>query len=252
MLRRFPSRDSLVQLFCIPHAGSGPGAFLGWRGKLLPEIEIAVVELPGRESRFREVPYRNMEALVSDLSTAVITSLVPDKPFAFFGNSMGSIIAFETLHEVRRRTGRSAAHLFVSAAAAPQCEPILPPIGHLEDCDLIRAVETRYGGIPGLVLADEEFLAMVLPTLRADFQMLEACRKARIAVLDCPITAFWGRQDPTVPLEQVEAWREQTSSSFQLLMLEEGHLYLQSARGLLIEHLRGNLLVSEMTDGGAQ
>lgn len=252
MLRRFPSRDSLVQLFCIPHAGNGPGAFSGWSAKLLPEIETVVVELPGRESRFRDVPYRNMEALVSDLSAAVIASLVPAKPFAFFGNSMGGVVAFETLHEIRRRTGRSAAHLFVSAAGAPQCEPILPPIGHLDDQDFVRAIEIRYGGIPAPVLADKEFLAIVLPSLRADIQLLEAYRRDRLDPLDCPITAFSGKLDATIPVEHLEAWREQTSGTFQLVLLEEGHLYLQSARDLLVEHLRRNLLVPELTNGGAR
>lgn len=252
MLRRFPSRDSLIQLFCIPHAGNGPAAFSGWSGRLFPEIETMVAELPGRESRFHEAPYLDMESVVADLSTAVIASLVPNKPFAFFGNSMGSIIAFETVHEIQRRTGRSVAHLFVSAAGAPHCEPTLPPIAHLENSGLIRAITTRYGGIPAPVLADEEFLLSVLPTLRADIHLLEAYQRGRCAALDCPITAFGGRFDPTLPAEHLEAWREQTSGTFQLVLLEEGHLYLQSARDLLVEHLRRNLLVPELTNGGAR
>lgn len=250
MLRRNPSRDSVVQLICIPHAGSGPTAFRGWAGKLLPEIEPIMVELPGRESRFHEPPYQSMEAVVKDLSRYVIDTLAPDKPFAFFGNSMGSIIAFETLHDIRRRTGRSAMHLFVSAAGAPQCDPVLPPIGHLEDRELIREVQARYGGIPAPVLADEEFLASVLPTLRADIRLLEAYGRRETDPLDCPITAFGGRSDATVPREQLEAWREQTLSTFELVFLEDGHHYLQSARDLLISHLRKSLLVSESTRGG--
>jgi medium-chain acyl-[acyl-carrier-protein] hydrolase len=191
-----------------------------------------------------------MEALVRDLSGSVIDSLAPDRGFAFFGNSMGSIIAFETLQEIRRRTGRSAIHLFVSAAGAPHCEPVLPPIGQLEDTELIRAVQTRYGGIPAPVLADEEFLASVLPTLRADIGLLEAYRRPEPDPLDCPITAYGGRFDATVPHEQVEAWREQTFCTFECFFLEDGHHYLQSARDLLVSHLRQTLLVSESTQGG--
>jgi surfactin synthase thioesterase subunit len=243
MLRRTRFRDgAVVQLFCVPNAGNGPAVFRGWADRLAPEIEVIVVELPGRESRFHEPPYSSMDQLVRDLAGAVIESLSKDRPFAFFGNSMGSIVVFETLHEIRRRTGREALHLFVSACGAPHCRSILPPMGHLEDEELIREVNTRYGGIPAAVLADKEFIALTLPTLRADICLLEAYRQDELQLLACPITAFAGRFDATVPLSQVEAWREQTSCAFQSFLLEEGHLYLDSARDLLLSHLRRTLL----------
>lgn len=245
MLRRTRYRDnSVVQLFCVPHAGNGPAVFRGWADRLTPEIETIVVELPGRESRFHEVPYQRMEPLVNDLADAVIGCLSKDRPFAFFGNSMGSMIAFETLHEIHRRTGREALHLFVSACGAPHCRSILPPMGHLEDEELIREVDTRYGGIPAPVLADKEFLALALPTLRADICVLEAYRQDEPQPLKCPVTAFGGRFDATIPLEQVEAWREQTSATFQSFVLEEGHLYLDSARDVLLRNLSQALLGS--------
>jgi medium-chain acyl-[acyl-carrier-protein] hydrolase len=245
MFQRPPSRhDSVIRLFCVPNAGNGPSAFRGWAQPLLPEIEATIIEMPGRESRFHEPPYQRMEALVADLATAAIASLRDDQPFTFFGNSLGSLIAFETLHEIRRRTGREALHLFVSAAGAPQCESPLPPIGHLCDQELVRAVDERYGGIPAAVLADEEFLAAILPTLRADICLLEAYGRREPQPLACPVTAFAGLRDTTVPLDHVEAWSEQTSGRFERFFLEEGHLYLQSARDFLIRRVRESLLVA--------
>lgn len=250
MLRRIPSRhNSVVQLFCIPNAGHGPAAFRGWSERLLPEIETIVVELPGRESRFHETPYKSMGVLVADLAEAVLDCLKEGQPFAFFGNSMGSIIAFETLKEIWRCAHREALHLFVSASPAPHCEPLLPPIGHLEDRELIRAVDARYGGIPAPVMADEEFLRAVLPTLRADICLLEAYRRQPPEPLGCPITAFGGVYDVTVTQEQVKAWCEHTSGAFECFFLDEGHLYLQRARDLLIGHLRSALLVPAAAEG---
>ncbi|MBS1803320.1 MAG: thioesterase [Acidobacteria bacterium] len=234
----------------MPHAGSGPSAFRGWRERLLPEIEAISVELPGRESRFHDAPYQSMEALVRDLSRSVLDSLDRGKPFSFFGNSWGSILAFETLHELRRQSGQSAMHLFVSAAGAPQCEPILPPIGHLEDQELIHAVQTRYGGIPAPVLAEKEFLASFLPTLRADIQLLEGYQRREADPLDCPITAFAGGSDATLTRPQVEAWREQTSSTFEVFFLDGGHHYLQDACELLVSHVRQTLLAAIPISGG--
>ena len=236
------SQPGVTRLFCVPYAGGGPSAFRGWREELQPEVEVTVVQLPGREARFRERPYREMGPLVEDLADSVIPWLNTGQLFAFFGHSLGGLIAFETLHVIRQRTGREASHLFVSACAAPHCEPILPRVGHLDDQELCRAVNQRYGGIPAAVLADEEFLQATLPTLRADICLLEEYHRRPPRPLSCPISAFGGAGDPTLPENHVEAWREQTLSSFERFVLDEGHLFLVSAREPLMRHVRETLV----------
>ena len=231
------SRDA-IRLFCVPHAGSGPSAFRGWKEQLGPEIEATIIQLPGREGRFREKPYQGLELLVSDLTEAVVPCLDAGQRFAFFGNSLGGLIAFEALHEIRRRTGYEAVHLFVSATGAPHLPPALPPMGHLGNRELIREVSERYGGIPLLILEDEEFLAAIVPALRADIRMLEAYDRTVREQLSCPITAFGGKRDWTVPLTHIEGWSDQTTSSFTRILLDEDHLYLQSAREQLTGYIR--------------
>ena len=238
-----PSGSSeAVRLFCVPHAGGGPSAFRGWRERLLPEIETTVVQLPGREARFRERPYQEMEHLVEDLAASVIPCLKVEQPFAFFGNSLGGLIAFETLHLIRQHTGREAMHLFVSACGAPHCQPPLPPIGHLPDQELVRELNRRYQAIPAAILADEDFLRAMLPTLRADISLLEAYCRQPPQPLSCPISAFGGARDATVPGDHIQAWQEQTSASFERFVLEEDHLFLASAREQLIRHVRETLV----------
>jgi surfactin synthase thioesterase subunit len=238
-----PDREA-IRVFCVPHAGVGPSAFRGWKEQLGPELETSIIHLPGREGRFREEPYRRLELLVGDLADAVLSELPEGQRFAFFGNSLGSLIAFETLHEIRRRAGCEAVHLFVSAAGAPHLPSALPPMGNLGDRELVGEVSDRYGAIPAPILEDEEFLAAVLPILRADIRMLEAYKRRAPRPLSCPITAFGGVRDLTVPVEHIEAWREQTTSSFTRISLEEDHLYLQSARDQLTATIRGTLLAS--------
>jgi surfactin synthase thioesterase subunit len=243
MFQNPPSHDRKTnRLFCVPHAGSGASAFRGWRERLGPEVEAVVVQLPGRESRFREPPYSRMESVALDLAEAVLPYLAGGQPFAFFGNSLGGLIAFETLHAIRRRAGLDAVHLFVSACGAPHLPPILPPMGNLPDRELIEVVSSRYGGIPAAVLEDEEFLAAMLPTLRADIRMLESYERPVATPIDCPVTAFCGVRDRTIPMEHIEAWREQTSSEFVRIPLDEDHLYLQSAREALTAKIRETLL----------
>jgi len=159
-----------IRLFCIPHAGAGPSAFRGWVSDLAPEIEAVLVELPGREGRFSDPAYVDMELLVRDFTDAVLPYVDDVQEFAFFGNSMGGLVSFEVLQAIKAQTGQEATHLFVSATGAPQLPCPLPPVASLSDCKLIQEICRRYDGIPAEILADQEFLAAVLGTIRADMQ----------------------------------------------------------------------------------
>lgn len=243
MFQSSPSRfRPSVRLFCIPHAGGGATAFRGWRERLAPEIEATIIRLPGREARFRDRPYERMEPLVEDLAAAVLPWLEHDQPFAFFGNSLGSLIAWETIQEIRRRTGREPVHVFVAAAGAPHRPRSLFPIGHFEDSAFIDAVNERYGGIPAPLLSDRDYLAIMLPALRADICLLENYRRSGPEPISCPITVFGGRFDATTSEEDLRSWQEQTRGAFELVLLDEDHLFLQSSRDPLTAHVSERLL----------
>lgn len=230
------------RLFCIPHAGGGPSAYRGWRDLLAPEIDVTIIELPGRETRFKETPYLRIDDLVHDLTEAVLPKIRDGQQFAFFGNSLGGLIAFETLQAIYELSCQEADHLFVSSVGAPHLPVQMPPIAHLSDHDLIREIQDRYAGIPAAVLDDTELLSAMLPTLRADVSVVESYRRLAPRPLACPITAFRGRRDRTIEARDVEAWSDQTVSSFRHVLLDEDHLYLQSARSSLTAQIRTTLL----------
>jgi medium-chain acyl-[acyl-carrier-protein] hydrolase len=223
--------DPRITLFCIPHAGGGASAYRYWMDALAPGVAVKVLQLRGRESRFREPPLTELDDVLVDLYRAV----APDtaRPFAFFGHSMGALLAFELSHMLRRDTGREPAHLFVSACRAPHHSQISEPCSALPRPEFIAEVMRRYGGIPAAILADDGFMAAILPAMRADFGILERYRAADRPPLDCPISAFGGRRDTAAAQSALEAWRCHTSGAFSLEMLDGGHFYLQSERPAL-------------------
>ena len=235
------SNDKALRLFSIPHAGGGPSVYRGWREALAPEVDLIIAELPGREGRFGEPQYQRIDDVINALTNAVIPVIRDGQPFAFFGNSLGGLIAFETLHAIRQITGLEAEHLFVSSVGAPQLHRAVPRMSQLSDADLVREICERYGSIPSAVLEDADLMAAMLPILRADVSVIESYRPVAPRPLSCGITAFSGSRDRTLSVSDVSAWREQTTSSFHHVVLDEDHLYLQNARNYLTSFIRETL-----------
>src|SRR5450432_2279276 len=85
-LRR--KEDAQATLFCFHHAGSGASTFQDWAAPVPPAVNLGLIQLPGRENRSSQLPFRRMEPLVAALADAVQDELKP--PYAFFGHSMGA------------------------------------------------------------------------------------------------------------------------------------------------------------------
>jgi medium-chain acyl-[acyl-carrier-protein] hydrolase len=226
--RRNTPAQPQITLFCIPHAGGGASAYRNWAQALAPQVGVKVLQSRGRESRFREPPLTELEDVLEDLYRFV----EPDTtgPFAFLGHSMGALLTFELAHRLRTKTGRLPVHLFISACRAPNRVQLDTPCSSWPQPEFIAEVMRRYGGFPPQVLADAEFMAAILPAMRADFRILERYRAPERPLLDCPITVFGGRTDITTPQAALEDWQQQTRGAFSLVMLDASHFYLQEKR----------------------
>ena len=67
--------------------------FRKWADALPSTVEVTALRLPGREGRLREEPFVSLAPLVSTINEVLEPYL--DKPFAFFGHSMGAAIGYE-------------------------------------------------------------------------------------------------------------------------------------------------------------
>lgn len=213
--------------------------FRSWSNSLPPTVEVCPVELPGRGNRLKEPPFTRLSPLVQAIAHAILPHL--DKPFAFFGHSMGALISFELTRLLRREYGRSPVHLFVSASRAPQVPDPDPPIHALPQPEFLEELRCL-NGTPKEVLENTELMQLLLPILRADFAVIENYVYAPEPAQDFPIIAFGGLQDRKVSCDALEAWREQTSASFSRQMLPGNHFFIQSAQPLLLRLLSQKLL----------
>jgi len=238
LVSRGPSPRARLRLFCFPYAGGGAATYNAWHAGLPAEIEVVAVQPPGRAGRSRERPFDRLGPLVEALAAAVLPHL--DRPYAFFGHSMGALIAFELTRHLRRAHGTQPARLFVSGRRAPHLPRTKKPMHDLPEQEFMSELR-GLNGTPEEVLAHPELMEMMLPLLRADFAVVETYEFAPEAPLECPVRAYGGLRDREVSREQLEGWREHTSADFGVRMLPGDHFYLQAEGALLTRSLAGEL-----------
>lgn len=233
----FPQRrpEARLRLFCLPYAGAGASAYHAWGKGLASEIEVASIQLPGRETRLREARFNRLTPLVETLAEQIDPYL--DKPYAVFGHSLGALIAFELCRALRRRGRTAPTQLLVSARRAPQLPETDEPIHDLPQPAFVEIVQKRYNALPEVIRQDQELLDLFVPGLRADFEMLETYRYVEEEPLTCAIVAIGGRNDPRVNIEGLALWRRQTTGPFWSTTFDGGHFYLQPQRDALLSLL---------------
>jgi surfactin synthase thioesterase subunit len=168
-----------------------------------------------------------MGELARSLATAV--SQQGDEPFAFFGHSMGGLLAFEVTRELRRRGESAPRLLFVSGIGAPHIPTDRPPIHELPRDDLLRRLH-RLHGTPKELIEHPELMDSWLPSFRADLEVVETHVYRDEPPLAIPIRAFGGRDDTFVSRSELAHWREQTTSGFTLRVLPGGHFFVETAQ----------------------
>lgn len=236
--RRLPQTQSRLRLFCFPYAGGGAPVFRSWPDKLPEGVELCAIQLPGRGPRLMETPFSNMAALVSALTDEILPFF--DKPFALFGHSMGAWIGFELARSLQSTHGIEPLHLFVSGARAPQVPSRAVPLHNLSEAEFIEALGTLKG-TPKEVLEHPELMQLMIPILRADFEVCETYAFREGAVLNCPITAFGGLQDRRLLRSDLKAWGEQTAAHFSMQMFPGDHFFLHTSQALLLPKLGAEL-----------
>lgn len=233
------SRVGKFRLFCFPHAGGSAQVFHSWRRHFAQEIDLCLVNLPGRAKRIHEKPFTRCNLLVNAIADAMESQM--EHRFAFYGHSMGATISFELSREIRRRHQIEPLHLFVSGRRAPQIPNTDPPAFNLPEPEFIDKVHSL-NGTPRELLDHPDSRELFLPLLRADFELVDTYEYIPDLPLSCPITSYAGLQDAEVPLDSVAGWANQTSATYRQRQLPGDHFFILHPATNFVDVLRRDVV----------
>lgn len=227
-----------LRLFCFSYAGGSAASFMPWQEALGPDIEVCAVQLPGRGARFSEAPYTSMPDLVNAI--AAVLKAHNTLPFAFFGHSLGALIAFELARHCQRQTQAMPEQLIVSGCNAPQMRNKTRDLHAMHDAALIKELQ-RYNGTPPELLQNRDLMELVLPTIRADFALAEKYHYSPSAPLNIPLTVLAGRDDEHTSSAQVEAWQREVTTKCHVDWFEGDHFFLQPKLHEVLDRIKSVL-----------
>jgi surfactin synthase thioesterase subunit len=187
--------------------------------------------MPGREVRFNEKPYESLNLLVSSFLPEFLL-ITSGKNYSVFGHSMGAQIAYELTKVLESRRLNLPSQLLLSGRRPPHLTKEDPNYHTLSDEDLIQKL-IELGGISTEALEYPELIRFFLPTIRADFKLIETIGKYETRPLNLPICVFSGTNDHRAPPQEMGGWRFYTNSDFKEYTLDGGHFFLNSAQNKL-------------------
>lgn len=222
LLRYRVAEAAASRIIALPHAGAGPAIFRPIVGLLPPRIELVCVQLPGHGARLSEPPFTQSAALIAALAPIVAESI--DRPYTLFGHSMGAFVAFELCRALRRMGAPLPHRLIVSGRRPPNYPAPELNLHRLDDDSFVKELTSRYDGIPPVIRAEPELMALFLPVLKADFAVFETYQWSEEPPLPCRLALYGGEDD--LQTAQMDGWAGLATGPVERRRFPGGHFYL--------------------------
>ncbi|MFJ6749515.1 MULTISPECIES: thioesterase II family protein [unclassified Streptomyces] len=220
-----PVPGAALRLFLFHHAGGSHLLYKDWEHAFPADWEVCLLDAPGR-GRSHGIPLiGNSDELVAYFAGEI--QRWTDRPFAFFGHSMGALVAYELTRHLAEEGRPLPVWLGLSACGAPQAAGGERRARHLLTDTELRNWLRSVGGTPDALLDEDGMWRFFGPTFRNDFALVDTWQPVvDAAPLPVPVSAFGGDDDPVVGPERLAAWSDRTERFLGLNLFGGGHFYL--------------------------
>lgn len=217
-----------IKLFCLPYAGGSSITYKKWSEFLPKSIVVFPIDLAGKGERAGEELYKNVDDAIADIYNIIINEISNDA-YAIFGHSLGAILAYEVVQKIKISNKRTPIHTFFSSRRAPHLNPKTEKKYHQMSDELFCKEIQSLGGTPIEFFQHPELIEYILPVLKNDFKLSETVvRNPLITPLDCSITVFMGKDEPSLEAEDVHGWMLHTKDICNVHYLNGGHFFINN------------------------
>jgi surfactin synthase thioesterase subunit len=221
-IKRHPGRRSGGATVVFPHAGGAAAAYRALATSLSADgADAYVMQYPQRADRLTHPAPETVADMAMDLFEAGDWGRVA--PLRLFGHCMGAVVAFE-FARIAERHAVEVSQLWVSASQAPVTVAASPPLP-TTDRELVADM-VDLGGTDPRLLADEEFVELLVRAVRADYEAFNRYECRPDVRIRAHIHVLGGDHDHRVDRYMLQRWEVHAENVFTLLMFDGGHFYL--------------------------
>lgn len=212
-------------LATYPYAGGGRFCYQRIVDQLQVRCPVPVhmPVLAGREGRFRDEACRTVEDMVEDLFSQLEGEArergLSWQDLVLFGYSMGATLAVLVAARIEKDRGTAVRAVVVGGAPAPHRAS--SRLGELTDLSLIDHLGD-VGFVPPEILDNQEILALFLPALRADYDVV-ASVPAIPVTLDAPVVVIAGTEDALIGDPEMASWENISRSGIKFIHTTGDH-----------------------------
>jgi surfactin synthase thioesterase subunit len=181
------------------------------------------------------------------MSVADAVTAGPSVPYALFGHSMGSLVAFEACHVLAARRAAMPRLLIASGHRAPRVPRSAPPMHNAPDAEFVAHLR-ELGATPAEVFSSSDLLELMLPILRADFRACETYRPHGRPRLHINIAAYGGLGDADTSRDGLRAWQEETTGECVVRMFPGGHFFVSDCADRVVAMLECDIFEALATE----
>ncbi|NBI29786.1 thioesterase II family protein [Chengkuizengella marina] len=233
----------MMKLFCFPYAGGSSAIYNKWKRYFNNQsIEIVPIELAGRGTRMGEPLYDNLNEAVEDVYKW-ISKQIDSTPYALFGHSMGSKIAYELYYKLINLNHNEPEMIFFSGSSAPHSKKTDKQQVHLLPNDEFKREVLDLGGTSEEIFDNRQLAELFVPIIREDYKIVETYQyKEKQNKINCKTVVLYGLQDKYIDI--IKEWDELTDLPSTYHFINGGHFFIQENIEKTIEAVKSHLFIN--------
>lgn len=215
---------SVDLLFIIPYAGGSSYSFNNWRN-VFGDIEVCILDLPGKGKKSMEVPCRDFDEAIENLYEQINSKLDRCQEYFIFGHSMGGLLLYEILQKmVLTNNKRLPKCVFFSASVFPDNFDI-KYILDFTDSQWKDKLD-KMGGINKNIINSKLFLHDILKTIKRDYKLMSTYKR-KYNDKSIPIKAFIlsGNNDNEIAYDTSQ-WNNYFENPITDIRFDGGHFFI--------------------------